>query len=102
MRSLRLTANSLRTREATSGEAIMTANNADDEAVDSVSVVSVKSVSVAFSIRLKEEKIDMLLNIIFLFLYFQSKNLNFGVVIFEKKCKFRIYIENNISEFCQW
>ena len=84
MRSLRLTANSLRTREATSGEAIMTASNADDEAVDSVSVVSVKSVSVAFSIRLKEEKIDMLLNVIFLFLYFQSKNLNFGVVILEK------------------
>ena len=62
MRSLRLTANSLRTREATSGEAIMTeASNADDEAVDSVSVVSVKSVSVAFSIRLKGEEIDMLL-----------------------------------------
>ena len=70
MRSLRLTASSLWTREATSGEAIMTeASNADDEAVDSVSVVSVKSVSVAFSIRLKGEEIDMLLNIIFLFLF---------------------------------
>ena len=102
MRSLRLTANSLRTREATSGEAIMTASNADDEAVDSVSVVSVKSVSVAFSIRLKGEEIDVLLNINFICFNSQIKNLNFGVVIFEKKCKFRIYIENNISEFCQW